>query len=107
MRGGRRPRDAVGLGLALLLLMSPVAAAEQPAAGPPAPVILIVDMQQILRDAKAAKAVQGVINQQYTAYSKEVAQQEDDLQKGRSELERQRTVLSPDVFNARAKDLQE
>jgi outer membrane protein len=51
--------------------------------------------------------VQSTINQQYAAYSKEVAQQEDELQKGGAELERQRTVLAPEVYNARARDLQQ
>ena len=73
----------------------------------PAPVILIVDLQQILQDAKAAKGVQAIINQEYSSYTKEVAQQEDDLQKARAELERQRTVLAPDAFNTRARDLQQ
>jgi len=71
------------------------------------PVILIVDLQQILQDAKAAKGVQAIINQEYSSYTKEVAQQEDELQKARAELERQRTVLAPDAFNTRARDLQQ
>ena len=59
----------------------PLRAQSQPL---PAPVILIVDLQQILQDAKAAKAVQAVINQEFTSYTKEVAQQEDELQKSRA-----------------------
>jgi outer membrane protein len=73
----------------------------------PTPVILIVDLQQMLQDAKAAKAVQAVINQEFSSYTKEVAQQEDELQKSRTELERQRTILAPDAFNTRAHDLQQ
>ena len=82
----------------------PVRAQSQPL---PAPVILIVDLQQILQDAKAAKAVQAVINQEFSSYTKEVAQQEDELQKSRAELERQRAILAPDAFNTRARDLQQ
>jgi outer membrane protein len=81
--------------------------AQAPATSLPAPVILIVDLQQILQDAKAAKGVQAVINQEYSSYTKEVAQQEDELQKSRTELERQRTVLAPEAFNTRARDLQQ
>ncbi len=88
---------------AFLASAAPVAA--QPAI--PAPVILVVDMQQVLQEAKAAKEVQAALNQRYTAYSKEVAQQEDELQKGGAELERQRTVLAPDAYNARARELQQ
>lgn len=86
-------------------LLLPIAevAAQQPVA----PLILIVDIPQILQDAKAAKGVQSVISQQYNNYSKEVAQQEDELQKERAELERQRTVLTPDAFSLRARELQQ
>ena len=89
-----------GMGLA------PLALAQQPAP-PPTPVVLIVDLPQVLRDAKAGKEVQSTVNQQYSGYAKEVAQQEDELQKGRGELERQRTVLAPDVYNGRARELQQ
>jgi Skp family chaperone for outer membrane proteins len=88
------------------LVLAPLAAAQQPAPLP-TPVVLIVDLPQVLRDAKAGKEVQSTVNQQYSGYAKEVAQQEDELQKGRGELERQRTVLAPDVYNARARELQQ
>jgi outer membrane protein len=93
----------------LLVLALAVLGAERAVAQAalPAPVIIIVDMQQILQDSKAAKDVQSVLNQQYSAYSKEVAQQEDELQKGGAELERQRTVLAGDVYNGRARELQQ
>jgi outer membrane protein len=95
---------------ALLLLAAALAAtplhAQQAPALPP-PVILIVDMAQILQQAKAAQEVHAILNKQYTAYSKEVAQQEDELQKGGTELERQRTVMAPDAYNTRAHDLQQ
>jgi outer membrane protein len=99
-------RGTPGVLLLIAACLAPAAPlAAQPAT--PAPVILIVDMQQVLQEAKAAKEVQAALNQRYTAYSKEVAQQEDELQKGGAELERQRTVLAPDAYNARARELQQ
>jgi outer membrane protein len=95
------------LGLPILLLCALAPAARVAAQQPVAPLILIVDMRQILEDAKAAKGVQSVISQQFNLYSKEVAQQEDELQKARTELERQRTVLTPDAFSLRARELQQ
>jgi outer membrane protein len=96
---------------ALLLLAAVLATATplhaQPAPALPPPVILIVDMAEILQQAKAAQEVHAILNKQYTAYSKEVAEQEDELQKGGTELERQRTVMAPDVYNTRARDLQQ
>ena len=91
----------------VLLLWLLLPAARAWAQQPVAPLILIVDMQEILQDAKAAKGVQSVISQQYNVYSKEVAQEEDELQKARAELERQRTVLTPDAFSLRARELQQ
>src|SRR5581483_9846 len=87
-------------------LLAPPAGAQQPSPLPE-PVVLIVDLPRVLRDAKAGKDVQSTVNQHYSGYAKEVAQQEDELQKGRGELERQRTVLAPDVYNGRAREPQQ
>jgi outer membrane protein len=73
----------------------------------PAPVIIVVDITQILRDAKAAKDVQSQLEKETTAYSKRVAEEENDLKRTRDDLERQRTVLAPDVFNARSQEYQQ
>lgn len=100
-------RRLLGALLLIAAAVAPAARLEAQQAAPPPLVILIVDMQQILQDAKAAKEVQSALNQQYSAYSKQVAQQEDDLQKGGAELERQRTALSPEVYTARARELQQ
>ena len=94
--------------LILAMAAAPLQAQPAGAAKPVlAPVILIVDLQQMLQDSKAAKGVQAVLNQQYGTYSKGVAQREDELRKEREELERQRTVLAPEVFNTRASELQQ
>lgn len=103
MTSSHRVFAIAALVLAVLPGASPLAAQEPP----PAPVILIVDLKEILTDSKAAKGVQSVIGQQYNTYSKEVAQQEDELQKERNDLERQRTVLAPDAFSLRARELQQ
>jgi len=95
------------LGGAVLLLSALLPGERLAAQQPVAPLILIVDMEQILQDAKAAKGVQAIINQEYSSYTKEVAQQEDELQKARADLERQRTILAPEAFNTRARDLQQ
>ena len=80
----------------------------QTAAGPPpAPVIVMVDMQQLVYNSKAGKGVQGQMDKQRQAFSKEVAQQEDELQKARAELERQRTTLAPDQFEAKGRQFQQ
>jgi outer membrane protein len=94
-------------GLVLLLaVLGPVApAAAQQAL--PAPAIVVVDMTQIMRDAKAAKQVQAQVQNEMNDYSKEVAKREDDLKTLRDALERQRTVLTPEAFNAKSQEYQE
>jgi len=95
----RRTLGALLLLAAALAPATPLHAQQAPALPPP--VILIVDMAEILQQAKAAQEVHAILNKQYTAYSKEVAAQEDELQKGGTELERQRTVMAPDAYNGR------
>jgi Skp family chaperone for outer membrane proteins len=88
------------------------ASAQQNAAAnnpPPvaAPVIITVDVQQILRDSLVAKDVQAQMDQRTDRYTKEVSSQENDLQKTQDELEQERTKLTPDAFNARMRDFQQ
>jgi len=92
---------AAVLGLAAA---SPLPAHPQQVA---APVIITVDVQQILRDSLVAKDVQAQMDQRTERYTKEVTDQENDLQKTQDELEKERTALAPDVFNARMRDFQQ
>jgi Skp family chaperone for outer membrane proteins len=84
-----------------LALVQPVAAQEVAA-----PVIITVDVQQILRDSLVAKDVQAQMDQRTERYTKEVTSQENDLQKTQDELEQERSKLSADDFNAKMRDFQ-
>jgi len=72
-----------------------------------APVIITVDVQQILRDSLVAKDVQAQMDQRTDRYTEEVSSQENDLQKTQDELEQERTKLAPDAFNARMREFQQ
>src|SRR6185437_1673853 len=76
---------AVILGVCAALSPPPARAAEKTAALVPA--VLTVDLAQVLRGSKAGKGVQTALSQESTNYSKEVARQEDELQRMRSDLE--------------------
>ncbi len=67
----------------------------------------MVDMQQLIYGSKAAKGIQGQMEQHRQAFSKEVAQQEDQLQKARTELERQRSVTPPNQLEAKGREYQQ
>jgi len=71
------------------------------------PVIITVDVQQILHDSLVAKDVQAQMDERTERYTREVTQQENDLQKTQDELEKERTTLAPDVFNTRMRDFQQ
>jgi outer membrane protein len=74
---------------------------------PPAPAIVMVDMQQLIYTSKAGKGVEAQVEVQRQVFSKEVAQQEDQLHKFQSELERQRSLLAPDVLEVKNRELQQ
>jgi Skp family chaperone for outer membrane proteins len=93
------------LGASLVAGAAPAVA--QTPAGVPGAQIIIVDITQILRESKAAKDVQAQLDRETVAYSKEVSRQENELQKIRDDLERQRTVLSPDAFTAKTREYQQ
>ncbi|HTS91843.1 MAG TPA: OmpH family outer membrane protein [Stellaceae bacterium] len=68
--------------------------------------MVMVDMQQLLYGSKAGKGVQAQIDTQRQAFSKDVAQQEDQLQKARAEIERQRASMTPAQLEAKMRDFQ-
>jgi outer membrane protein len=94
---------ACGLALAALLAAAPAVAQQ----GLPQPVIVVVDMTQIMRDSKAAKDIQTQVQKEMDNYSREVSLKENDLKAMRDDLERQRTILAPEVFSARSQDYQQ
>lgn len=99
---------AIVLTLAALPGLAAAAPAAAPAATPlPAPAIVVVDMTQIMRDAKAAKQVQAEVQTAMNLYSKEVAKREDDLKTLRDALERQRSMLSPEAFSTKSQEYQQ
>src|SRR5215469_9979899 len=99
-------RFVLAVTLAAVLTLGP-ASAQTTAAPPPAPVIVMVDMQQLVYNSKAGKGIQGQMDKQRQVFSKEVSQQEDELQKARAELERQRTTLPPDQFETKGRQFQQ
>jgi len=96
------------IGAVLALLLAAVCGAPAVAQAPlPTPVIVVVDMIQIMRDAKAAKDVQAQVQAEMNAYTKEVSQREEDLKRLSDQLERQRTALAPEVFATKSQEYQQ
>ncbi len=95
---------AVMLGALALGAAAPAVQAQKP---PPAPVIIIVDMNQIMREAKAAKDVQAQLEKEQAAYTKEIAQKEGELKSMQDELDRQRMAMAPEVLNEKSREFQQ
>lgn len=81
--------------LAGALAMAPPRADAQTV---PAPVVIVVDIQQIQQEAAAYKAIQSQLDAQRDVYQKEIAAQEEKLRGADQELARQRTILSQEAF---------
>ena len=93
----------VALAMLALAVLAPagalIARAEtaQPAQQIPVS-IAVIDIQQILRDSTAAKAVRAQVDKQKDAYQAQIAQQENALRDADKKLAEQRATLSADDF---------
>ncbi len=94
---------AVFIGIGAVWAAPPVWAADKSAL---VPAVLVVDLPQVLHASKAGQGVQNTVGEAMQAYSKDVAREEDDLQRMRADLERQHTALSQQALDAKAKALQ-
>jgi outer membrane protein len=87
-------------------------APTQPAPAPPAIsssslTVLVVDVQALLQNSKAAKMVRGQIEQKRNEYTKEISHQEEALRAERDALQRQQASLSPDALNQKGREFQQ
>lgn len=92
---------------AALLLSTALASAATFAADAPAAMastkIAVVNVQNIMRDATAAKSVREQMEAKQKAYQAEIAKKEEALQKEEQELGKQRATLAKDAFEAKVK----
>ena len=75
-------------------------------AGGKAPVVAIVDIQLILHESTAGKAVQKALESQSEVFHREITAEEDKLRQGQQELERQHASLSEDAFAKKRRDFE-
>lgn len=88
-----------------------------PAPPPPAPAppvatpqnltVMVVDVQALLQNSKAAKMVRSQIEQKRGEYTKEISHQEEVLRAERDALQRQQASLSPDALNQKGREFQQ
>src|ERR1700739_2359193 len=69
--------------------------------------VMVVDVQALLQNSKAAKMVRGQIEQKRGEYTKEISHQEESLRAERDALQRQQASLSPESLNQKGRDFQQ
>src|SRR5665213_3536268 len=78
-----------------------------PATGSPQLTIVVVDVQKLLQESKAAKMVRQQIEAKRAEYAKEISHQEDTLRQERDTLQRQQASLSAEQLHAKGRDFQD
>jgi Skp family chaperone for outer membrane proteins len=90
---------------------APAAAQQQqapkPAAGTPAPVILVIDRNAILRASKVGQSIVKQVNAYTAAAEKEFKGQADSLRSQERQLQQQVAILAPDVKAKKIKAFQQ
>lgn len=94
----------VGAILALALLLAP---AGVRAADDGAPLILVIDVQGVVRDSAAAKGIQQQIDELRRSYQEEFGAIEEQFRAMEAQLAQDRTVLPPDQFDAKLRDFEQ
>ena len=84
----------------------PAAPAAAPVGGTPLTVI-VVDVQKLLQESKAAKMVRDQIEAKRAEYAKDISHQEQMLQQERDALQKQASSLSQEALNAKGRAFQE
>lgn len=69
--------------------------------------VMVVDVQALLQNSKAAKMVRGQIEQKRTEYTKEISHQEEVLRSERDTLQRQQASMSADALNKKGREFQQ
>jgi outer membrane protein len=69
--------------------------------------VMVVDVQALLQNSKAAKMVRSQIEQKRGEYTKEISHQEESLRAERDALQRQQASMSPESLNQKGRDFQQ
>ena len=115
-----RAKPALWACLIVLCWSAGTALAQQPPANPPAPPapaapaatppaslqVMVVDVQSLLQNSKAAKMVRDQIEGKRQEYAKDISHQEEVLRQERDTLQKQQATLTPEQLNAKGRDFQ-
>jgi Skp family chaperone for outer membrane proteins len=94
----------LAVGLVLLLWMAVQTAPRAQELAPP--VLAIIDVQKVLRESTAVKALSKRAEKQKVQHQGELREQERALRKADQELARQRSILSPEAYAKKRGELE-
>jgi outer membrane protein len=77
-----------------------------PATPPTNMAVMVVDVQSLLQNSKAAKMVRDQIEGKRAEYAKEISRQEEALRAERDALQKQQASLSPEQLNTKGREFQ-
>jgi Skp family chaperone for outer membrane proteins len=81
--------------------------APAPLVTPQSLTVMVVDVQALLQNSKAAKMVRGQIEQKRNEYTKEISREEEALRTERDALQRQQASMSPETLNKKGREFQQ
>jgi Skp family chaperone for outer membrane proteins len=90
----------------ILLSLAAPAAAEAAKAKVGAPIVAVVDVQLILREAAAAKAVRQAVEARRASFEKELDKETQELRRAEEELRKAQAQLAPDALAERKRELE-
>jgi Skp family chaperone for outer membrane proteins len=77
-----------------------------PASPPTSMSVMVVDVQSLLQNSKAAKMVRDQIEGKRAEYAKEISKQEETLRGERDTLQKQQQSMSPEQLNTKGREFQ-
>ena len=84
----------------------PAPAPAEPAAAPSSLQVMVVDVQALLQNSKAAKMVRDQIEAKRAEYAKEISHQEETLRQERDNLQKQQATLTAEQLNVKGREFQ-
>ncbi len=95
--------------LCLGLLMLPVSVLADPAVSAKLPPVIaaVVDVQRILQESSAAKAVQQQLESQRSRFQAQIESEENELRKAEDELSKSRDQMTPAIYSDREQQLRQ
>jgi Skp family chaperone for outer membrane proteins len=93
--------------LAILAVACGLGLAAVPASAQGLSGVAVIDVQRLQRESAASKSIQAQIEKQHAAYQQQISKQENELRAAKQELDRQRTLVSPEAFNERVRQFEQ